>query len=269
VILGMLGGGWSYQTVLAYSYVSLDVADTSIEYTLNRRNQVIEVTAQNEASQELAEQIEGEGIRRADIGDAIRKTVEILSPQAEDTAIVAVTSGSDSRAEWLREEVSREFETDGVLQFEANTASKEERREAQENGMSTGRYQASRRDAAQRDQKQAEQSVVPAPAEQDDEAPGQIPEQIPAVPGEKAVPDAQGHDGGTGQASEDGRQTALPQEAPGGRQESAERNVPQDDMPQSQVTEPGGQPAAGAEHAPAGEQPVSHADASPAAGGNP
>ena len=111
---------------------------------------MIDVTAQNEASLELAQQLNGEGIRQAEIGDAIRKTVEILSPQEEQTATVAVTSGSDSKAEQLRQEVSRELETSGAVQFEAHTASKEERRAAQERGMSTGRYQSSRRDGTQK-----------------------------------------------------------------------------------------------------------------------
>ena len=112
---------------------------------------MIDVTAQNEASLELAQQLNGEGIRQADIGDAIRKTVEILSPREEQTATVAVTSGSDSKAEQLRQEVSRELETSGDLQFEAHTASREERKAAQEHGMSTGRYQASRQDGAQQE----------------------------------------------------------------------------------------------------------------------
>ena len=226
VILGVLGGGWSYQTVLAYSYVSLDVDDTSIEYTLNRRDQVIDVTAQNEASLELAQQLNGEGIRQADIGDAIRKTVEILSPREEQTATVAVTSGSDSKAEQLRQEVSRELETSGDLQFEAHTASREERKAAQEHGMSTGRYQASRQDGAQ--QEDPAESGFPAAEESESAAPDPRPEKD--VPGkEDAAPEHR-----------TSRQDALPEGTGEKQSGQPQETMPErQDSPVQQETRPG------------------------------
>ncbi|MBQ9269180.1 MAG: hypothetical protein IJ206_06620 [Oscillospiraceae bacterium] len=260
VILGVLGGGWSYQTVLAYSYVSLDVDDTSIEYTLNRRDQVIDVTAQNEASLELAQQLNGEGIRQTDIGDAIRKTIEILSPQEEQTATVAVTSGSDSKAELLRQEVSRDLETSGGLQFEAHTASRKERKAAQEHGMSTGRYQASRQGGAK--QEDPAESGFPAAEESENAAPDPRPEKD--VPGkEDAAADHKINKQEDLQTEPGETQSGQSQEMPPERQ----------DAPVQQETRPGGMQRGASpqtpsipESGPVGGEPAIQPNAAPGGG---
>lgn len=266
VILGVLGGGWSYQTVLAYSYVSLDVDDASIEYTLNRRDQVIDVTAQNEASLELAQQLNGEGIRQAEIGDAIRKTVEILSPQEEQTATVAVTSGSDSKAEQLRQEVSRELETNGDLQFEAHTASKEERRAAQERGMSTGRYQSSRRDGTQK--KDPAASGAPTAEDSGYAVPDPMSEQ--SAPGkEEAAPERRTSRQEDLPTEAVKTQSGQAQEVPPVRQDSP---VQQESRPESaqQPEGSGAEPQAPSfqESGPVGADPGGQPNAAPG-GGNP
>lgn len=54
VLLLCTTGVYSYNNVVASSYVSLD-ADTSIEYTLNRKNQVLDVTALNEEAEKIVQ----------------------------------------------------------------------------------------------------------------------------------------------------------------------------------------------------------------------
>jgi len=152
-ILGILGGGYSYENVLAYSYVSLDIADTALEYTLNRRDQVVSVEARNEASEELAKQLMEEGVRRKDLAEALRQAAELVEEPEDALALVTVTSGSEDRAKKLEETAQSELDQRNGMDVEARTASPNERKAAWDSGMSTGRYQVSR--------EQTEQGTVP------------------------------------------------------------------------------------------------------------
>ena len=55
ILLGF-GGNHIYNTALACSYVSLDI-NPSIEYTLNRQDRVLDVTAVNEDAEEIVAQL--------------------------------------------------------------------------------------------------------------------------------------------------------------------------------------------------------------------
>ena len=147
-LVGILStGGYSYQNVLAYSYVSLDVGSTSLEYTLNRRNQVINVTGLNDASGTVADSLHDE-LRKQELSNAILRTMEYLdeSGNGDDShALVSVTSGSDDRASQLADTVDHMAQTSGdSMEFLTETASREDRR-AEIMGLSTGRYQLRRK----------------------------------------------------------------------------------------------------------------------------
>jgi hypothetical protein len=92
------GGVFSYQTVFAASYISLDV-NPSLEYALNRQNRVIEVKALNSDAEPIAEQLLQEGIRNDTIAEAVSETMEILYKEnylgtGEESVLIAVSSDS-------------------------------------------------------------------------------------------------------------------------------------------------------------------------------
>jgi hypothetical protein len=104
------GGVFSYQTVFAASYISLDV-NPSLEYALNRQNRVIEVKALNSDAEPIAEQLLQEGIRNDTIAEAVSETMEILYKEnylgtGEESVLIAVSSDSAKTADQLKQIVS-------------------------------------------------------------------------------------------------------------------------------------------------------------------
>lgn len=67
---------WAYKT--PYSYVSLDV-NPSIEYSLNRFDKVISVTAVNDDGQEILNELELDKLENQNIEDAVAETVNQIS----------------------------------------------------------------------------------------------------------------------------------------------------------------------------------------------
>ena len=57
VALAVIGGGYSYNTAFASSYLSVDAQGASVELSLNRRGQVIDVRAVDEDSVILAQEL--------------------------------------------------------------------------------------------------------------------------------------------------------------------------------------------------------------------
>ena len=143
-LVGILAGtGYSYTSVMAYSYVSLDIADTSLEYTLNRRDQVLSVEGKNDSSLDLAQELSGT-VRRKDLSEALEETVERIGSE-DDYALVAVTSGSDKRAEDLQQTVHQRFEQEeGGPEVVTDIATRQEHDEARQQGVTAGRYRIGR-----------------------------------------------------------------------------------------------------------------------------
>jgi len=94
-----LGGGvgvWAYTT--PYSYVSLDV-NPSIEYTVNRFDIVIGVTAVNDDGESILDQIDLNKLNNSNIKDAIEQTIGQISDDgyfdgSTSTPITAVTGSA-------------------------------------------------------------------------------------------------------------------------------------------------------------------------------
>ncbi len=61
---------YAYQNLLPYSYVSLDV-NPSIEFTLNYRNRILDISSLNEDAEELVRSLEGKIKKRATISEAL------------------------------------------------------------------------------------------------------------------------------------------------------------------------------------------------------
>ena len=293
--LVLLSGSYTYLATSAYAYVSLDSGETSVEVAVNRLGRVISVDAMNEASEETAKALTPE-LRGKRLEDALPEAMERIRPEeAEDTSdvylIAGVTSGTEKRREELAETVMRSAEKlDGekptVITFEIPPT---ERREAEETGMSGGRYAFEQRAAppteglprmaanTPNEGTPPEMPELPGqstpPTQPPQSAPsGVVPEdgqpvgtldtppvgETPPESGEPAPADAP--PGGEAQEPPSGETQPMPE--PPGDQAPDE---PQPEAPSESLQgAPAPPPAGEAENPPAGETPPSEAAAAPA-----
>ena len=153
VLLLCTTGVYSYNNVVASSYVSLD-ADTSIEYTLNRKNQVLDVTALNEEAEEIVQALKKNGIEKNTLSEAMQKTAELLEKygylNSEDTEYVLINVSCDNEKirNLLKEEAATAFDEakgEDSKNTEVNVSVTEssisQRKNAKSLGISSGEYQ--------------------------------------------------------------------------------------------------------------------------------
>ncbi|MCR4586922.1 MAG: hypothetical protein K5682_00815 [Lachnospiraceae bacterium] len=147
-IVALAGTLFYSQTAYAVSYVTVDT-DSSVEFSLNAMNRVIEVNAVDESGEELAKQLNEAGVRGKTLTDALEKTTFYLEEQeslSEDNRemLVSVTAEKANRREELSREVALYAESSD-LEMEVYEATPRERHEAREHNMSTGRYEREKR----------------------------------------------------------------------------------------------------------------------------
>lgn len=149
LLLGF-GGNHIYNTAIACSYVSLDI-NPSIEYTLNRQDRVLDVTAVNEDAQEIVEQLKEQGIKKEPLADAIFMTADLLQENGyitedeTDYILINVSSDSDKKSESLKKEARSVFdrlniENEDNIHLTMTESTVSERKEARELGISAGEY---------------------------------------------------------------------------------------------------------------------------------
>ena len=171
VVLMAYGGNY-YYNVQAYSYVTLD-ATSSIEYTLNRRNIVTSVTALNEEAEAVVEQLD---IAGKPLSEAMEETFEVLSGMeyltgSDGYVLVSVQSKDQNRQTGLKNDAEnclaklQENGTETVIV----EASDEDRREAKDLGISTGRYEIEHKE--QMSEPPADETVEEQPQEEAPAAP--------------------------------------------------------------------------------------------------
>ena len=149
LLLGF-GGNHVYNTALACSYVSLDI-NPSIEYTLNRKNRVLDVEAVNEDAEEIVAQLKENGVKNESLSDAISMTADLLqengyiTEDATDYILINVASDDDSKSEALKKEAQSAI--DGMntkdkdnIHLTMTESSVSEREEARDQGVSAGEY---------------------------------------------------------------------------------------------------------------------------------
>ncbi|MCR4909341.1 MAG: anti-sigma factor domain-containing protein [Lachnospiraceae bacterium] len=147
VVLLVGGGIFSWQNLIAYSYISLDV-NPSLEYTLNRRNKVIGVRALNEDAEDIVKAVKKAGIKNATVARTLQETTAVLSEanyfsdDAEDYMLVGVSSGDEQRSMDIESEVQSVAESELKDSVSVCTVSTtlEERKKARSLGVSAGRY---------------------------------------------------------------------------------------------------------------------------------
>lgn len=158
LVIVSAGGGWGYNNAYAYSYVTLD-ANPSIEYTLNRKNRVLSVSALNEEGAALAEELSD--LKNASLTDAVAAATDALyerdylGENTENCLLLSVSSRGEAQQTALTEELDAYFaartetEDDG-LQVYVTSATRADARQAAAQGVSAGRYVVAR-DIAERD----------------------------------------------------------------------------------------------------------------------
>jgi len=142
---------WAYKT--PYSYVSLDV-NPSIEYSLNRFDKVISITAVNDDGQEILNKLELDKLENENIEDAVAETVNQISKDGYfdnsidndiDGGIIIATSGeyldkSDKLAEKLQKSLENEIEEIGKdIKLETISVGLERVQKAKELGVTPGK----------------------------------------------------------------------------------------------------------------------------------
>ena len=144
LIIIAAGLSYMYETALAYSYVTVDV-NPSIEYTLNRLNRVINVTALNDDAAEVVDAL-SDSLKNKSLSDALSETVAVLQENnyllGDDASIlIDVVPGSERSYSDLSGDISEAFDDSNIslCLLESNIAS---RQEAIDSGMSTGRLEA-------------------------------------------------------------------------------------------------------------------------------
>ena len=149
LLLGF-GGNHIYNTAIACSYVSLDI-NPSIEYTLNRQDCVLDVTAVNEDAQEIVEQLKEQGIKKEPLADAISMTADLLQENGyitedeTDYILINVSSDSNKKSKSLKKEAQSVFdklniENEDNIHLTMTESTVSERKEARELGISAGEY---------------------------------------------------------------------------------------------------------------------------------
>lgn len=225
------GGAYGYTTALACTYVSVDAQTAaeddgtsetagSVEYVLNRRNRVIRAEGAGEGGEALAAELMKRGAKGMELPEALRLAEEVLREQTPETdaepasLLVNVSADSADRRQLLVNGAREALRTEtGSMPLEITESTLEDRKAAQELGLSTGRYEKMRREEGKPAETAAEKKDMTEPE----------------VPGETIRQENTGETAERGKAGEMTDQE-KPAEAPEGKEtgETAERETPAD-----------------------------------------
>ena len=155
VLVGGSATMWIDRNYVTYAEVSLDV-NPSIVYSLNKRDRVLNVRAVNEDAESIVTALEQEGVRFSPLSDAVEKTMSILDKQGymdestDDYVLINVSADNEGRQKRLSDEVetamTATLEQNHTIEYRIDHSDRKTAREADEAGMSTGRYAAWQRD---------------------------------------------------------------------------------------------------------------------------
>ena len=155
VLVGGSATMWIDRNYVTYAEVSLDV-NPSIVYSLNKRDRVLSVRAANEDAESIVTALEQEGVRFTPLSDAVEKTMSILDKQGymdestDDYVLINVSADNEGRQKRLSDEVetamTATLEQNHTIEYRIDHSDRKTAREADEAGMSAGRYAAWQRD---------------------------------------------------------------------------------------------------------------------------
>ena len=138
------GGTYAYLDATAMSQISLDV-NPSLEYELNHFDKIVSVRDENDDAKEVVEQLYEEGVKGDTLTEALAKTEDILkdlgylAEEDDPYILVSVCSGSQKKYAQLTAEIESQLSSEAynVTVYEIT---KENKKEADELGLSGGRY---------------------------------------------------------------------------------------------------------------------------------
>ncbi|MBR1634923.1 MAG: hypothetical protein IJ682_07690 [Lachnospiraceae bacterium] len=138
----VVSGGTLYATALPVSFVTEDV-NPSMEYSLNRMDRVLGVSALNDDAKTIVEDLDVEGTTiQTAVGAAGKRMEEAGTLDEDGYVLFSVTSDSDQRAQRLENELSDMMggQDEDDSNFSVLRVSREEHRAARKLDMSAGRY---------------------------------------------------------------------------------------------------------------------------------
>ena len=245
--LVLFSGSYTYLATSAYAYVSLDAGETSVEVTVNRLGRVISVDAMNSASEETAKTLTPE-LRGKRLEDALPAAMERIRPvggeDASDAYLIAgVTSGTEKRREELVETVKQATEKlDGekptVITFEIPP---EERHEAEENGMSGGRYAFEQRSAPPPEEAPRVGTKASAEGTPPEKPANSAPPEMPENPAESVPFSQPPQPAPSDEAPKAGQPTGAMEASPTGEAPTEGPVAPPDNVPPSEPAQPAGE----------------------------
>jgi hypothetical protein len=98
IFLAISGSLYYYNTAMAYSYVTVD-GESGVQLTLNRQNEVIDVTALSETTEDLVNELIESGIDNISVEDAVDMITNAINADNtsdnSDTAEVVTTDEPD------------------------------------------------------------------------------------------------------------------------------------------------------------------------------
>ena len=137
---------YSYNNVLACSYVSLDI-NPSIEYTLNRQDKVVAVKGLNNDGQEIADELLS--VRKTTLKEALKETKQLLTQKnylksgSSEDVLIDISANNSARTDALKKEALSVFGTEltkGELNLVLTESDLKEHKRASSLGISTGEY---------------------------------------------------------------------------------------------------------------------------------
>ena len=115
LIVAGVAGTYSYNNVLACSYVSLDI-NPSIEYTLNRQDKVVAVKGLNNDGQEIADELLS--VRKTTLKEALKETKQLLTQKnylksgSSEDVLIDISANNSARTDALKKEALSVFGTE-------------------------------------------------------------------------------------------------------------------------------------------------------------
>lgn len=146
LIVAGVAGTYSYNNVLACSYVSLDI-NPSIEYTLNRQDKVVAVKGLNNDGQEIVDELLS--VRKVTLKEALQETKQLLTQKnylksgSSEDVLIDISANNSARTDALKKEALSVFgteQTKGELNLVLTESDLKEHKRASSLGISTGEY---------------------------------------------------------------------------------------------------------------------------------
>lgn len=146
LIVAGVAGTYSYNNVLACSYVSLDI-NPSIEYTLNRQDKVVAVKGLNNEGQEIVDELLS--VRKVTLKEALQETKQLLTQKnylksgSSEDVLIDISANNSARTDALKKEALSVFgteQTKGELNLVLTESDLKEHKRASSLGISTGEY---------------------------------------------------------------------------------------------------------------------------------